>query len=334
MIVDRYYYSKLNDREKALYRAFYDGLMEHKEIIPMPVKGKVSQKVANSIFRAITRDNPLIYHLNQSAFNIVHDSMGHVAFCPQYFYDSDQVKDYNKKLQSKVNELAHKLKLTEGTDYEKEVRIHDWICTNVKYDYSGDNRKDPGRVAAAHNVLGVFANHQAQCEGIAKAVKVLLNAVDIKCIVVTGTAIEKGVKYNHAWNIVNIANDPYQVDVTWDIGAVGNNKDHIAYDYFNITDKTINKDHTPDQVMPACNSTKMNYFSFNKLSFGNKSRIIEYISDGIKKGVWEFYFKAEGKIDFNKLIIEIAQLAADKDKGSKVIHIINEKTGTCWLRVK
>ena len=86
--------------------------------------------------------------------------------------------------------------------------------------------------------------------------------------------------------------------------------------------------------MPACNSTKMNYFSLNKQSFRSKTRILEYISDGIKKGVREFYFKAEGKIDFNKLIIEIAQLAADKCKGSKVIHIINEKTGTCWLRVK
>ena len=31
------------------------------------------------------------------------------------------------------------LKLTEGTDYEKEIRVHDWFCKNVKYDFKGSD---------------------------------------------------------------------------------------------------------------------------------------------------------------------------------------------------
>ena len=333
MIVDRYYYGKLNNREQAIYRAFYKGLMEHKKIIPIPVKGNLSEDVVMRIFSAITRDNPLIYYLNQSAFNVVKAPLGHSAFSPQYFYDEKSVKKYNKKIEETVNDLAGNLKLTEGTDYEKEVKIHDWICENVEYDYDGDNKKEPGRMAATHNILGVFANHKAQCEGIAKAVKVLLNAVDIKCIVVTGTAVEKGIPCNHAWNIVSIANDPYYLDVTWDIGAKGKGNDRIPYDYFNITDRIIGKDHTADHVMPACSSSKLNYFSFNKLVFRSKSRILAYVSSGLEKGIREFYFKVEGKMDFKDLVIEIAKISEDKGFGSQVIHIVNDKAGTCWVKV-
>ena len=67
MIVDRYYYHQLNKQEQVIYKAFYNGAMAHQEIIPIPVRGEFSQESFERIFMAITRDNPLIYFLNQSA---------------------------------------------------------------------------------------------------------------------------------------------------------------------------------------------------------------------------------------------------------------------------
>ena len=66
MIVDRYYYHQLNKQEQAIYKAFYKGVMSHQEIIPIPVRGEFSQESFERIFMAMTRDNPLIYFLNQS----------------------------------------------------------------------------------------------------------------------------------------------------------------------------------------------------------------------------------------------------------------------------
>lgn len=60
------------------------------------------------------------------------------------------------------------------------------MCNYVSYDYDGADINDPVRFMETHNIIGVFAHHRAQCEGIAKAVKVLLNVVDVKCIVATG----------------------------------------------------------------------------------------------------------------------------------------------------
>ena len=139
MIVDRYYYNQLNKGEQAIYRAFYKGVMAHQDVIPIPIRGIMSSATFNKVFCAMTRDNPLIYFLNQTACSYAQDMFGHTAICPQYFFSEAKIKEYNKKIQDAVNELAVKLKLTEGSDYEKELKVHDWMCNFVSYDEKGGN---------------------------------------------------------------------------------------------------------------------------------------------------------------------------------------------------
>ena len=109
MIVDRYYYHQLNKQEQAIYKAFYKGVMSHQEIIPIPVRGEFSQESSERIFMAMTRDNPLIYFLNQSACSTASDMFGRLAICPQYFFTKEKVKEYNRKIEKVVNELAGQL---------------------------------------------------------------------------------------------------------------------------------------------------------------------------------------------------------------------------------
>lgn len=334
MIVDRYYYAQLNKQEQAIYKAFYKGVMAHEDIIPIPIRGQLSKEVFNKIFLAMTRDNPLIYYVNQSACNWATDMFGHTAICPQYFYNKDTVKKYNRNIEKTVNNLAGQLRLTEGTDYEKELRVHDWFCKNVSYDFKGTNMDDPARVVLSHNIVGVFAKQKAQCEGIAKAVKVLLNAVDIKCIVATGDADANGSREHHAWNVVDIDGNPYQVDVTWDIGA---SKGRVSYDYFNVTDEIIGKTHKLEDKVPECTSLKDNYFERNKLTFKSKSQLIAYITREITQGQTEFYFRLDGmfmKMRRSELAGIVTKLAAGGNgKAVRVQQVSNEKVGTCWIRI-
>lgn len=334
MIVDRYYYAQLNKQEQAIYKAFYKGLMAHEDIIPIPIRGQLSKEVFNKIFLAMTRDNPLIYYVNQSACNWATDMFGHTAICPQYFYNKDTVKKYNRNIEKTVNNLAGQLRLTEGTDYEKELRVHDWFCNNVNYDFKGTDMDNPARVILSHNIVGVFAKRKAQCEGIAKAVKVLLNAVDIKCIVATGDADADGSREHHAWNVVDIDGNPYQVDVTWDIGA---SKGRVSYDYFNVTDEIIGKTHKLEDKVPECTSLKDNYFERNKLTFKSKSQLIAYITREITQGQTEFYFRLDGmfmKMRRSELAGIVTKLAVGGNgKAVRVQQVYNEKVGTCWIRI-
>ena len=334
MIVDRYYYAQLNKQEQTIYKAFYNGLMAHEDIIPIPIKGQLSKEVFNKIFRAMTRDNPLIYYVNQSACNWATDSFGHTAICPQYFYGKETVRKYNRNIEKVINNLAGQLKLTEGTDYEKEIRVHDWFCENVKYDFRGSDIDEPARVVLSHNIVGVFAKQKAQCEGIAKAVKVLLNAVDIKCIVATGEAEVNGNKEHHAWNVIDINGSPYQVDVTWDIGA---SKGRIAYDYFNVTDEIISRTHSFEDEMPKCISLKDNYFERNKLTFKSERQLITYITQEIEQGKKEIYLRIDSlfsklrRLEFVGMVAKIA--TGYEGRTVKVQQVHNENVGTYWFRI-
>ena len=338
MIVDRYYYNQLNKGEQAIYRAFYKGVMAHQDVIPIPIRGSLSEDKFNRIFMAMTRDNPLIYFLNQTACSFAQDMFGHTAICPQYFFSKDVIKQYNRKIEDAVNSLAVSLKLTEGSEYEKERKVHDWMCNFVSYDENGGDAKDIARVIAAHNIIGVFAHHSAQCEGIAKAFKVLLNAVDVRCIVATGDATENGVPGPHAWNIVNIDNTPYQVDVTWDIGAIGKSKDRMAYDYFNITDEMIRIDHVPDDNLPKCDSLELNYFTKNKCYFKTKIQLMAYVTMKLKRGETDLYFRVNPKMNLNGIINDISNMAAKElaeqgQRGIRVQQSVNEGLGICWVRI-
>ena len=51
---------------------------------------------------------------------------------------------------------------------------------------------------------------------------------------------------------------PYQLDVTWDIGVMGQDKQHVVYSYFNLTDERMNQDHQADSKLPECKSKDTN----------------------------------------------------------------------------
>lgn len=310
MIVDRFYYNRLSAKEKKIYLALYDGVMERKDIIPVPVKGDISQDVSSRIFDALTMDNPLIYFLNQSVCGMASDINGNLAFVPQYFFDLDGIRRYNKKVQETVNRIAEEISLTEGTDYEKELKVHDWLCSNVQYDFQGSDKSNPTRTINSHNIIGVFAHHSAQCEGIAKAAKVLLNVVDIPCIYVSGKATTKDRTAEHAWNIVNIGGEPYQFDATYDLGAMQDQSP--VYDYFNLTDAQISVNHYWGKDLPKCSSRKENYFQKNKLAFDRPVKLEAFLEAGLRKGQRDFVFCYDGKESVSVVSDQVMRAVAKK----------------------
>ena len=168
-------------------------------------------------------------------------------------------------------------------ELEKEQYIHDFICENVHY----DKLKKP----YSHEIIGPLGQGVGVCEGIAKTVKCLCDALGIWCIIALwGNNPEKGIKYRHTWNIVRIGKSYYHLDATFDnslgrnyshpsdaasdgerprtvsgtsaqqqnpgskkTGKKGSTSTRIRYDYFNLDDKQIFRDHEPlIAPAPAC----------------------------------------------------------------------------------
>ncbi len=335
MIVDRYYYGRLPENEKKVYKEIYQGCMEHKDVIPLSVSQEEIKKSYQRIMEALTDDNPLLYFINQSMLDFAVDGNGRVAAVPQYYFSAENVAKYNQKIQDAANQLIKDLKLTEGSELDKVRKVHDYICSNVKYDYDGSDIKNLKNFITSHNIIGVFAHKKAQCEGIAKAAKVLLNAVDVKCIFVPGTTDgDDGKNENHSWNIVSIDGEPYHMDITLDIGAM--NDKYIPYDYYNITDSQIRKNHVFSTGLPKCTATTAGYFTQNDLVFSGKKKLQDYISKSIKQGEMMFYFKLAGKLKAGEVFQEMSQFAYEilcgmgKDN-VKAYNTINDVMNTCRI---
>lgn len=145
------------------------------------------------------------------------------------------------------------------TEWEKERYIHDFICTQVRY----DKLKKP----YSHEIIGPLGQGVGVCEGIAKSVKALCNQLGLWCIVVISeNAPEKEIKYRHAWNVVRIGGRYYHLDATFD-NSVGT-PELIRYDYFNLEDRRIFRDHEPlITPAPACSEGDGFYYRMKKLSF-------------------------------------------------------------------
>ena len=73
----------------------------------------------------------------------------------------------------------------------------------------------------------------------------------------------------HAWNLLQLGGEYYCMDVTWD-DPVGNPPTTYYYDYFNITDAQISKDHTRDAISAQLPVASGTLYSFNSYFGGNQ----------------------------------------------------------------
>ena len=119
--------------------------------------------------------------------------------------------------------------------------MHDWIIENLEYSLDIQNEN-------VYNLYGALIDRVAVCEGYAEALKYALDALEIPCILVSGTATNSnGTTESHAWNYVQIEGRWYAVDTTWDdpvVKGYGYISNSTKHKYFLQGAKTMNENHT------------------------------------------------------------------------------------------
>jgi len=98
------------------------------------------------------------------------------------------------------------------TDYFKLIYIYDWMINNVEYDWTVLEHEGSYANYKAYFLEGVFNDGRAVCDGMAKAMVLMLGIEGIKCLRVTGDVI--GSDGRHAWNYVFINGSWFYVDPT------------------------------------------------------------------------------------------------------------------------
>lgn len=180
-------------------------------------------------------ERTILFHLGEVEY-VFYPRCRKAVLFPCYLYSRKEYEALVLQLTAIVQKIRDQM-CTFPTMIERELHIHDALCTKVTYADDGDE---------SHSIVGPLIYRRGVCDGFSKAAKVLLQECGINSHVILGTANSKGEKYEpHAWNIVKIDNSWYHLDITFDKTVSVINQ---RYDYFNIPTKEIIKDHIIDSL--------------------------------------------------------------------------------------
>ena len=142
-------------------------------------------------------------------------------------------------------------------DYQKLLKIHDWVAENLYYDM------DDYRNSGSHSYAGVenlLDEKRSVCQGYADLLTMLIRAQNIPCRQISGYALGMSAvgkwtqdnigrsDINHAWNQAYVDHRWVTIDATWDSDNVYENGEYVYggidyHLYFDISDLFLSYSH-------------------------------------------------------------------------------------------
>ena len=189
-----------------------------------------------------------------------------------------------------AKELAKHISNDFKTDIEKVRAVYAWISQNITYDtkeygkykdtYSFDRYRDIKRNIYFNKLSKrVLSKGKAVCEGYSILFLKTCNFLNIKTIYVNGLGKQRfeeiGDTFDtslHSWNIVEIENEKFLIDVTWAKGSLTRDKFRYEYNFLTPPELFI-KNRYPRNYEYSLLKNKISkrYFIYSPLFYMNKS---------------------------------------------------------------
>ena len=232
-----YYYSQMDETEQAIYDAYLmcaadPTTTENTVVVNIPVD-PATREFAEKDFRAfhgMLYDHPELFWLYNGteakiSLSAPKEQPGNGMY-QVYFYYKEPYEDFEDKMNAfndAAEEFMEEIDLS-ASDAEIAKQIHDKLIDMVTYDtpVMTDTTK-AGFRNLAHTAYGALVEdsdgnaHHAVCDGYSQAYVYLLQQAGIDATVIAGIAGSSTANsVGHAWSIVKLDGDWYEVDVTWD----------------------------------------------------------------------------------------------------------------------
>lgn len=239
------YYYMLNDIGKDLYRQIHGNTEDLLKTFK-PAKETVSANELRNAFMALCNDHPELFWLNTS-YSYKYAPSGNIAEINLDFnYTSDSLEESKAAFDQAAKDIIYGSRGLKSK-YEEELYVHNSLAKKITYDLNAPINQ------SAYSAL---VQNRTVCAGYARAFQYIMQQLETPCYYCTGVAGQ-----NHAWNIIKLDSDYYNVDVTWD------DLNPLIYDYFNCSDATYAKDHARRDLaiyLPPCNGSKYSNLEENE----------------------------------------------------------------------
>lgn len=304
----QFYYHQLPSEAQAAYRLLLSGLTELSPTVRIP---RVPGEALSTLFFQLRLDHPEIFYAVGFSCRAAAGAE-HFEFVPEYLFSKGKIREQQKALEARVARLIRPV--LDKTESEKEAYIHDFILTQVRY----DKLKKP----YSHEVIGPLTNGVGVCEGIAKTVKLLCDALGMECIIaISDCDRANGERYLHAWNVIRIGGQYYHLDATFDntLCKYGG----LRYDYYNLDDAKIFRDHRPLLYpVPACTDADGFYYRANHLSWTKYEEVRKRVEQALRKKKERLTFHWRGGCLTRDVLAELCRIigetAAKRERGASV----------------
>lgn len=231
--------------KSQLQNILYEAMTERKSSLNVVYTGYTSDMISD--MRAVLEKTLEIDdYLKYSYVSVSYGYSGYqgnynIYYNPSYLTTKAQ-EDY---VDSRVDYILDEIITDKMTSFEKEVAIHDYIVKNVEYDVS----------LVQHSAYAALAYGKTVCQGYSLLAYKMFEEAGLQSRIIGSDYM------NHAWNLVNVDGYWYHADLTWD-DPVPDVKGRTVYEYFNMSDYSISKDHYWDEASyPSCTSNKYIYMS-------------------------------------------------------------------------
>ena len=228
-----YGYWQLTENQKYLYDLMAEYTADGASRIPVEESRGITQDDAQLAMILFTSDYPEYSWLGKKLgeriyyFDIFTSDDVVVILEPCY---NSGVSTPLSALQSAAQTALSAIPAAQS-EYDKALYLHDYLAQHVRYSY-GSSMDDM-------TAYGALVRGSAVCTGYARAYQYLLQKAGITAWTVMGTATDKGVTEEHAWNVVCLDGAWCYIDVTWDDAG-----DVVTHDYFGLTLAQMSADHT------------------------------------------------------------------------------------------
>ncbi len=221
-----YYYKQLNSTGQSIYDIIVKNealLKEGTNSIKIDIDSSDVGEYFQSAWDAFILDRPDIFWVDTLKMSLVTKTISNIFGTityeyilepgenNNYFLDSFKTKeDVENAIQEVENKIETITRNAVGSTYDKVSFVHDTLVDLISYDQTS-------RVNNS-NIYGALVEETCVCEGYAEAFKVILDRLDIPCVIVYGEGVDgSGRTESHAWNYVKMEDGNwYAVDATWD----------------------------------------------------------------------------------------------------------------------
>lgn len=250
-MIYEYWRSRLDDKAKKCYDILLEGAKVRKDRISCKL---TKEKLVREAYFALIEDHPELFYLaNEYSSEYFRLGPPGLAFEDVtvdmiYLYSDTQILKAKKEIDSHINTIRKK---TCGMDdREKVIAAVEYVVELTTYEI--DNEFNQNAASALYSKF-------AQCSGISKAVKLLLDSIDVPCLTASGEAYGSSDQAGpHAWCIVKINGRYYHIDPTFMLGSNTQKRMPLRKCWLFYDDKALANTHIWDRsIHPVCDDPSL-----------------------------------------------------------------------------